>query len=148
MGESPAPGAITLAVVRQDQISAAAVVTATGQEWSVLSSPATVPRGARPQSGDLVAVQDGQIVYYWYRALVLGVTPDGVRLRLSNGTQVVVPVNAGTLDADTPLRIGDPVFASTQEIIASAWPWYEPQPVAPALQKHATAVVQALQIKG
>src|SRR5436305_9109165 len=118
MDNPAAAPAVTLAVVRQDQISAAAVVTETGQEWSVLSSPATEPRGRRPQSGDLVAVQDGQIVYYWYRALVLGVTPHGVRLRLSTGEQVVVPVNAGTFDADTPLRVGDPVFASRQEIIA------------------------------
>src|SRR5690349_3660859 len=84
--------AVTLAVVRQDQAGAFAVVTGTGQEMSVLPGPYLVARQIYPRGGDLVAVQNGRIVYHWYRALVLRPAPDGVRVRLSTGEQLVLPL--------------------------------------------------------
>jgi hypothetical protein len=140
---TPPPGLI-LAVVRQDQVTACAVVARPDEEWSVLISPAMLARQPRPRTGDLVAVQDGQIVYVWQRALVLRVTPDGVRVRLPGGAQVVAPVApvAGALAA--ALRPTEPVFATAEGVIARAWPWYEPEPPSPALQAYAASVVAAL----
>jgi hypothetical protein len=141
MEEQHAPGGITLAVVRQEQVYAAAVVTGSGEEWSILPSAAFVARGARPRTGDLVAVRNAEIVYSWPRGLVLGHTPEGVRVRLGNGEQIVAPANPATLPDAAALRPGDPVFASRDEVLARAWTWFEPQPPAPALLARAAEVV-------
>ena len=136
--------AVTLAVVRQDQVSALAVVTGTGEDRSLLLHPAFPAARPRPRPGDLVAVVDDQVIYGWQRALVLRVLPDGLRLRLPGGDQVIAPPHLPTLAEWTTLRPGEPVFATPTAVIARAWPWYEAQPPAPALQAYATAVVAGL----
>ena len=136
-----APGGITLAVVRQVQVYAAAVVTGSGEEWSILPSAAFVARGVRPRTGDLVAVQNAEIVYQWPRALVLSSTPAGIRVRLGSGEQITAPANPATLPDAAALRPGDPVFVSRDEVMARAWNWFEPQPPSPALIAHATEIV-------
>jgi len=142
-GSAPAP--VTLAVMRQQQIYALAVVTGTGAEWSLLLSPAFRARGQHPRPGDLVAVQHGEVVAYWPRALVLRTTPAGVHLRLSSGAQIVAPVNPATLPPDPPLQTGDAVFAGPDAVLARAWAWYEPQPPTPALLAYATAYVTSFE---
>jgi hypothetical protein len=137
-----APEAVTLAVVRQDQAGAFAVVTGIGQELSLLPGPYLIERKIYPRMGDLVAVRNGQIVYHWYRGLILRPAPGGLGVRLSTGEQVVLPVNAATLSPAPPLRPADPVFASRTEIVARAWPWFEPEPPSPALTAYALATVQ------
>ena len=122
--QPPTPG-FALAVVRQDQISAWAVVPAEGVEWSLLLAPDFRPRHARPRTGDLVAVQDGVLVYLWQRALVLRVTADGVRVRLPDGAQATLPASPVLPDA-AALRPGEAVFADAALIFTRAWPWYEP----------------------
>ncbi len=124
---------VTLAVVRQDQMGAFAVVTGTGQEMSLLPGP-TLAGQPRLATGELVAVRGEWIVYRWYRALVLRVTPAGVRVRLRIKEQQVLPVNTASLGAGDPLQPGEPVWADEDEIVARAWPWYEPVPPTPALQ--------------
>jgi hypothetical protein len=120
-------------VVRQDQMGAFAVVTGTGAEMSLLPGPQLAGQ-PRLLTGELVAVQGDRMVYRWHRALVLRATVEGVRVRLLTKEQVVLPVNRATLvDADT-LRPGEPVWADRDEIVARAWPWYEPLPPSPALQ--------------
>jgi hypothetical protein len=120
-------------VVRQDQMGAFAVVTGTGAEMSLLPGPQLAGQ-PRLLTGELVAVRGEWIVYRWHRALVLRATPEGVRVRLLTKEQVVLPVNRATLaDADA-LRPGEPVWADRDEIVARAWPWYEPLPPSPALQ--------------
>lgn len=140
---NPAPP-ITLAVVRQDQMGAFAVVTGTGAEMSLLPGPQLAGQ-ARLLTGELVAVQGDRIVYRWHRALVLRTTPEGVRVRLVTKEQAVLPVNRATLAGDEPLRPGEPVWADRQEIVARAWPWYEPEPPPPALQRLAEARVSSEQ---
>jgi hypothetical protein len=137
METPPSPGAVTLAVVRQDQSGAFAVVTGSGQELSVLPGPALIAAKIYPRTGDLVAVHDGRIVGHWYRALVLRPAPEGVRVRLSTGTQIITPIRTSTFGEDVTLRTGDPVFAGPGEIIARAWSWFEPQAPSPALQAYA-----------
>jgi hypothetical protein len=132
---------ITLAVVRQDQVFAAAVVTGSGEEWSIVPSAAFVARGVRPRTGDLVAVRNEEIVYQWPRGLVLGSTPAGIRVRLGTGEQITASANPTTLPDAAALRPGDPVFASRDEVMARAWNWFEPQPPSPALLAHATEIV-------
>jgi hypothetical protein len=90
-----------------------------------------------------VAVVDDQVIYAWQRALVLRVLPDGLRLRLPGGTQVIAPPLPTLPDPDT-LRPGEPVFATATAVIARAWPWYEPQPPSPALQAYAAGVVRGM----
>src|SRR5689334_9890180 len=107
--------AVILAVVRQDQAGAFAVVTGSGQEMSLLPGPYLIAQRIYPRMGDLVAVQQGRIVYHWYRALVLRPAPGGIRVRLSTGEQLVLPVNPATVPPDPPLRPTDPVFASRTE---------------------------------
>ena len=136
MDETPAP--VRLAVVRQDQASAYAVVPEIGTEWSLLPAP-NQARRLRP--GDLVAVRAERIVYSWRRALVLRVTPDGIRVRLPDGTQCVLPAHVETLGAPEDLRPGDAVFADDSEVLARAWPWFEPVLPPPALLAHAARVV-------
>jgi hypothetical protein len=134
----PPPSPVTLAVVRQDQMGAFAVVTGSGQEMSLLPGPQLAGQ-PRLLTGELVAVRGEWIVYRWYRALVLRATPEGVRVRLGRKEQVVLPVHRAALpDADT-LRPGEPVWADRDEIVARAWPWYEPLPPSPALQALAEA---------
>ena len=135
------PEAVTLAVVRQDQAGAFAVVTGSGQDLSLLPGPGLVAARIYPRVGDLVAIRHGRIVYHWYRALVLRPAPGGIRVRLSNGEQRVLPVNSTTVPAEPPLRAVDPVFASRTEIIARAWTWFEPEPPSPALAAYAAATV-------
>ena len=132
------PPPVTLAVVRQDQMGAFAVVTGTGAEMSLLPGP---PLAGQPRllTGELVAVRGEWIVYRWYRALVLRVTPEGVRVRLGRKGQVVLPVNGATVEDADALRPGEPVWADHHEIVARAWPWYEPLPPSPALQALAEA---------
>jgi hypothetical protein len=137
-----APGGITLAVVRQIQVYAAAVVMGSGEEWSILPSAAFVARGVRPRTGDLVAVRNAEIIYHWPRGLVLGSTPQGIRVRLGTGEQITAPANRATLPDVTALRPGDPVFASRDEVVTRAWNWFEPQPPSSALLAHAAAVVE------
>ena len=141
---SRANGALTLAVMRQDQLSALAVVSGTGEDRSLLLHPAFPAEVPRPRTGDLVAVVDDQVIYAWQRALVLRVLPEGVRLRLPGGDQVIAPPHLPTLTDPATLRPGEPVFATPTAVIARAWPWYEAQPPAPALQAYATAVVAGL----
>ncbi len=136
MDETPA--LVRLAVVRQDQASAYAVVPEIGTEWSLLPAP---NQTRRLRSGDLVAVRDERIVYNWQRALVLRVTPEGVRVRLPDGTQQVLPAHLETLGPPEDLRPGDAVFADDLEILARAWPWFEPVLPSPALLAHAAQVV-------
>ncbi len=131
------PGGVTLAVVRQDQSGAWAVVPASGPELSVLPGPALIAAQIYPRTGDLVAVYGGRIVGHWYRALVLRPAPAGIRVRLSIGTQIIVPIRTATFGTDVTLRTGDPVFAGQEEIIARAWSWFEPQTPSPALQAYA-----------
>jgi hypothetical protein len=120
-------------VVRQDQMGAFAVVTGTGAEMSLLPGPQLAGQ-PRLLTGELVAVQGDRMVYRWHRALVLRATVEGVRVRLLTKEQVVLPVNRATLaDADAR-RPGEPVWADREEIVARAWPWYEPLPPSPALQ--------------
>ena len=137
-----APGGITLAVVRQEQVYAAAVVTGSDEEWSILPSAAFVARGVRPRTGDLVAVRNQEIVYHWPRGLVLGQTPQGIRVRLGTGEQIITPANPATLPEPAALRPGDPVFVIHDEVIARAWNWFEPQPPSSSLLAHAAAVVE------
>ena len=132
---------ITLAVVRQEQVYAAAVVTGNGEEWSILPSAAVVARGVRPRTGDLVAVRNEEIVYHWPRGLVLGQTPEGIRVRLGGGAQIVAPANPATLPDAAALRPGDPVFAGRDEVLARAWNWFEPEAPSPALLARAAEVV-------
>jgi hypothetical protein len=114
-------------------MGAFAVVTGTGAEMSLLPGPQLAGQ-PRLLTGELVAVQGDRMVYRWHRALVLRATVEGVRVRLLTKEQVVLPVNRATLvDADT-LRPGEPVWADRDEIVARAWPWYEPLPPSPALQ--------------
>jgi hypothetical protein len=141
MTEQRAPGGITLAVVRQEQVYASAVVTGSGEEWSILPSAAFVARGARPRTGDLVAVRNDEIVYCWPRGLVLGQTPEGIRVRLGTREQIIAPANPETLPDAPALRPGDPVFASRDEVLARAWNWFEPEPPAPTLLARAAEVV-------
>ena len=141
MAEQRAPGGITLGVVRQEQVYAAAVVTGSGEEWSILPSAAFVARGVRPRTGDLVAVRNDEIVYSWPRGLVLGQTPEGIRVRLGSGEQIVAPANPATLPDAAALRPGDPVFASRDEVLVRAWNWFEPEPPSPALLARAAEVV-------
>ena len=139
--QPPAPDpqpAVTLAVVRQDQAGAFAVVTGSGEELSLLPGPQLAGQ-PRLLPGELAAVQGDRIVYRWHRALVLRTTPEGVRVRLASKEQAVLPVNRATLDATEPLRPGEPVWADRHEIVARAGPGYEPQPSAPALQRLAEA---------
>jgi hypothetical protein len=119
-------------------MGAFAVVTGTGAEMSLLPGPqlAGQPRLA---TGELVAVVDGWIVYRWYRALVLRVTPEGVRVRLGGKEQIVLPIHPATVGQEPPLQPGEPVWADRHEIVARAWPWYEPVPPSPALQALAEA---------
>ena len=133
---------LTLAVVRQEQVYAAAVVTGSGEEWSILPSAAFLARGVRPRTGDLVAVRNQEIVYHWPRGLVLGSTPEGIRVRLGTGEQITAPANPATLPDAAALRPGDPVFVNRDEVMARAWTWFEPQPPSPALLAHAAAVVE------
>jgi hypothetical protein len=136
------PMTITLAVVRQDQVSAFAVVPSEGAELSVLPHPLLLAHHPRPRTGDLVAVQGDTVIYTWPRALALRPAPAGLGLRLPSGTQVVLPVNPATLDPAESFAPGDPVFVSGTEVVARAWPWYEPVPPPPALQAYAEAAVQ------
>jgi hypothetical protein len=140
--ETVSADAVTLAVVRQDQAGAFAVVTGSGQELSLLPGPYLIERQIYPRGGDLVAVQHGQIVYHWYRALVLRTAPEGVRVRLSTGEQLILPVNPHTIPPDPPLRPTEAVFASRTEIVARAWTWFEPEPPSPALDAYAVVAVQ------
>ena len=133
-------GTVTLAVVRQDQVTAFAVVNSAGVDLSLLLGPTFTERYPRPRTGDLVAILDDRIVYVWQRALVLRVLPEGLRLRLSDGTQAITPPQPATLDATT-LRTGEPVFTSRTAVVARAWPWYEPQLPSAALQAYAATVV-------
>ena len=133
---------ITLAVVRQEQVYATAVVTGSGEEWSILPSAAFLARGVRPRTGDLVAVRNEEIVYHWPRGLVLASTPEGIRVRLGSGEQITAPANPATLPDAAALRPGDPVFVSRDEVMTRAWTWFEPQPPSPALLTHAAAVVE------
>jgi hypothetical protein len=118
-------------------MGAFAVVMGTGAEMSLLPGPALAGQ-PRLATGELVAVVDEWIVYRWYRALVLRSTPEGVRVRRGVKEQVVLPVNP-SLSQEPPLRPGEPVWADQHEIVARAWPWYEPQPPSPALQALAEA---------
>ena len=136
--------AVTLAVVRQDQMTAFAVVTGASEDRSLLLHPAFPAALPRPRPGDLVAVVDDQVIYAWQRALVLRVLPDGLRLRLPGGDQVIAPPHRPTLTDPETLRPGEPVFATPTAAIARAWPWYEAQPPAPALQAYAAGVVEAI----
>jgi hypothetical protein len=135
--------AVTLAVVRQDQMTAFAVVTGAGEDRSLLLHPAFPAALPRPRPGDLVAVVDDQVIYAWQRALVLRVLPAGLRLRLPGGDQVIAPPLPTLPDPDT-LRAGEPVFATPTAAVARAWPWYEPQPASSALQAYATGVVEGM----
>jgi hypothetical protein len=60
-------------------------------------------------------------------------------VRLGRKEQVVLPVNGATVEDADALRPGEPVWADHHEIVARAWPWYEPLPPAPALQALAEA---------
>ena len=88
-----------------------------------------------------MAVVDDRIVAVWQRALVLRVLPEGIRLRLPDGTQAIVPPQPATLDDPAALRPGEPVFATPTTVVARAWPWYEPAPPSAALHAYAAAVV-------
>jgi hypothetical protein len=121
-------------------MGAFAVVTGTGQEMSLLPGPALAGQ-PRLSTGELVAVQGEWIVYRWYRALALRETPEGVRVRLRTKEQRVLPANRASLGDAEPLIPGEPVWADQEEIVARAWPWYEPVPPSPALQALAEARV-------
>ena len=133
---------LTLAVVRQDQISALAAVDGRGREWSLFLSPA-LAAGPRPHPGDLVAIQSDRIVYLWRRALVLRPGGGSVRVRLSSGEQAILPTDPVVFPAEEPLLVGDSVFAGPAGIVARAWPWYEPQMPSAALVAHAERAVAA-----
>ena len=128
----PPPAGLTPAVMRQVQIWAYAVVAADGTEWSLLLGPALVAQQPHLLAGDLVAVQDGAIVGHWPRGVALRAGPDGWTVRLGNKRTVTAAPNLTTLGPDA-LHTGDPVWVAPGEILARAWPWYEPQPVAQAL---------------
>ncbi len=132
MTTPPAPSVLIPAVMRQVQIWAYAVVAADGTEWSLLLGPALVAQQPHLLAGDLVAVQDGAIVGHWPRGVALRAGPDGWTVRLGDKRTVTAALDPALLGPD-PLHTGDPVWVAPGEILARAWPWYEPQPVAPAL---------------
>ncbi len=132
MTNLPDPGVLIPAVMRQVQILAYAVVASDGTEWSLLLGPALAATQPHLLPGDLVAVQDALIVGHWPRGVALRAGPDGWTVRLGNKRTVTAVPNSAGLGPD-PLHTGDPVWVAPSEILARAWPWYEPQPLRPAL---------------
>jgi hypothetical protein len=142
MGD-PEAAPVDVGVVRQEQIYAFAVVVSDGTERSLLLSRAFMDRRPRILTGDLVAVRNDLIVYQWSRAVALGESAAGVRLRLNTRQVIVAPRNPRTLDPAIPLPVGEPVFTDGTEVLCRAWPWYEPALVSPAVLTRAAEVVQA-----
>jgi len=137
----PEGAAVSVGVVRQEQIYAFAVVASDGAERSLLLSRAFMDRRPRILSGDLVAIRNDLIVYQWYRGVALGEGTAGVRVRLNTHELIVAPRNPRTLDPGIPLAVGEPVFTDGAEVLCRAWAWYEPAPVSAAVLARAAEVV-------